>query len=324
MTFFNKKEDVMVIELTPHGRHLLSKGEMKPQYYTFLDDDILYDSEAAGFSENNTQSKVRILTDTPSLKPQTTYTGVESKYFDQITTEDDNVFLNRIGTSRQNSKNANGWEIVTILGEITSSSTFVSSSLGTGKIIGTTSPLYNIPQIECELNHTLSLGIIGQDAYDSDDYRSSEIAEDNTFVKLSNERFIFYILEKNGFLYKDSLSVESYIYDYDEARFEDLHFLDGIQNIKNDILLDERDGIELEGEEGTLDDDTMVETYFNVMTDRAIPDAELCKGIQKLKDKNIYLGLKINCDPSEFSEINIYQTEVSEADIEDCEDFEGD
>ena len=103
-----------------------------------------------------------------------------------------------------------------------------------------------------------------------------------------------------------------------------MHFLDGIQNIKNDILLDERDGIELEGEEGTLDDDTMVETYFNVMTDRAIPDAELCKGIQKLKDKNIYLGLKINCDPSEFSEINIYQTEVSEADIEDCEDFEGD
>ena len=79
MTFFNKKEDVIKIELTPHGRQLLMKGELKPEYYAFFDDDILYDTQAGGFSENNTQTKVRILTDTPSLKPQTTLTGVESK-----------------------------------------------------------------------------------------------------------------------------------------------------------------------------------------------------------------------------------------------------
>ena len=57
MTFFNKDEDVMKIELTPHGRKLLSHGKLKPFYYAFYDDDILYDSDRAGFSETNADSK---------------------------------------------------------------------------------------------------------------------------------------------------------------------------------------------------------------------------------------------------------------------------
>jgi hypothetical protein len=72
MTFFNKKEDVLKIELTPHGRKLLSMGKMKPMFYSFLDDDVLYDVSKGGASENNTQTKARILTDTPYMKPQTT------------------------------------------------------------------------------------------------------------------------------------------------------------------------------------------------------------------------------------------------------------
>ena len=43
MGFFDKKEDVMEIELTPHGRYLLSQGKLMPAFYAFLDDDILYD-----------------------------------------------------------------------------------------------------------------------------------------------------------------------------------------------------------------------------------------------------------------------------------------
>ena len=33
MTFFNKKTDVIDIELTPYGRYLLSIGKLKPKYY---------------------------------------------------------------------------------------------------------------------------------------------------------------------------------------------------------------------------------------------------------------------------------------------------
>ena len=178
MTFFNKKEDVIKIELTPHGRQLLMKGELKPEYYAFFDDDILYDTQAGGFSENNTQTKVRILTDTPSLKPQTTLTGVESKYYDQNTTEDDNVLINPIGTNKPSSKKANGWEATALLGEFSSSTSYISSS---------TSPLYNVPQVECELNFTMSLAHLSRDSYISMDYESSEVAQDDTFLKLEKE-----------------------------------------------------------------------------------------------------------------------------------------
>ncbi len=43
MTFFNKKEEVIEIELTQYGKYLLSKGKFRPVFYAFSDDEILYD-----------------------------------------------------------------------------------------------------------------------------------------------------------------------------------------------------------------------------------------------------------------------------------------
>ena len=39
MSFFNKKEEVYHIELTPYGRYLLSIGKLKPHHYRFFDDE---------------------------------------------------------------------------------------------------------------------------------------------------------------------------------------------------------------------------------------------------------------------------------------------
>ena len=44
MGLFDKKEDVLDIQLTQHGKYLVSKGKFKPTYYAFFDDDIVYDS----------------------------------------------------------------------------------------------------------------------------------------------------------------------------------------------------------------------------------------------------------------------------------------
>ena len=41
--FLDKKEQVYDLELTSYGRYLLSIGTFKPTYYTFLDDNIVYD-----------------------------------------------------------------------------------------------------------------------------------------------------------------------------------------------------------------------------------------------------------------------------------------
>ena len=50
MTFLDKKEQVLDIQLTQYGKYLLSKGKLKPVYYSFFDDDVLYDSTYAGIT----------------------------------------------------------------------------------------------------------------------------------------------------------------------------------------------------------------------------------------------------------------------------------
>jgi len=60
MTFFNKKEDVIEIQLTQYGKHLLSLGKFKPSQYAFFDADILYDSLYADISEAQSDTELRI------------------------------------------------------------------------------------------------------------------------------------------------------------------------------------------------------------------------------------------------------------------------
>ena len=51
-TYFNKKEEVINLELTQYGKYLLSKGKLRPVYYSFFDDDVLYDGSHGGIAEN--------------------------------------------------------------------------------------------------------------------------------------------------------------------------------------------------------------------------------------------------------------------------------
>ena len=90
MEFFNKKEDVLDIQLTEYGKSLMAKGKLKPVYYAFFDDDILYDASGTGLVENQNAIEPRIQDDTPSLKVITTSTSDENRV---------NEFLNNLETA---------------------------------------------------------------------------------------------------------------------------------------------------------------------------------------------------------------------------------
>jgi hypothetical protein len=81
MSFFDKKQEVIDIKLTQFGKGLLARGFFKPVYYRFFDDDILYNSECAGFTEAQNRSEERIF-ETQKLKTQHLTVGVETS-FDQ-------------------------------------------------------------------------------------------------------------------------------------------------------------------------------------------------------------------------------------------------
>ena len=83
MSFFNKKEEVLDVQLTQLGKYLLSKGTFKPMYYAFSDDEVLYSTKFAanggGKQELKKESSERIQKNTQRLKALYNWEGVETK-----------------------------------------------------------------------------------------------------------------------------------------------------------------------------------------------------------------------------------------------------
>ncbi len=80
MEFFNRKEDVLEVELTQYGKYLLSVGKFRPSYYAFFDDDIIYDRRYQGLPPSDSQEETspteiqkdsqKRIQETPRIKSQ--------------------------------------------------------------------------------------------------------------------------------------------------------------------------------------------------------------------------------------------------------------
>ncbi len=90
--FFNQKEEVLQVELTPYGKDKLSQGTFYPKYYAFYDSDILYDGKHAGVTETQNQIVPRIKDNTASLKTWAKFTGSTSPVVSLNSTTDMNQF----------------------------------------------------------------------------------------------------------------------------------------------------------------------------------------------------------------------------------------
>lgn len=181
MSFFNKKEDVLEIELTQFGKKLLSEGSFDPYYYAFYDDDIIYDNQYAGMTNETGSNQSAIETrikDVPRTKVQHVYTGIEtevkknnmlirtgelidegralfvgkqnpnSKMF-EIKNDRNFSSYNCLGNSSLSSENIPSWQVSMYKGEISNSSpTLTSSADATPK---------KIPQLEITLDYIISI-----------------------------------------------------------------------------------------------------------------------------------------------------------------------
>jgi len=186
MQFFDDKQEVMDVIITPFGKHLMSLGRFNPEFYAFFDDDILYDSEWAGISsevQNNIEG--RIQQETPRIKQPSVYTGVESSVNTQNTIIRDSIDLSTLdantyviqdttnekiynqealqqygdrfeflstplGRSAQSSKNLPAWGLSMLRGEISSSQSYYETSDLT----------QSIPQINVDLNYKVYVNTI--------------------------------------------------------------------------------------------------------------------------------------------------------------------
>ena len=80
MIFFDKKQEVMDIQLTQFGKDLLARGFFRPVYYQFFDDDIIYNIDKADNKESQNSAQTRILEKTPKLKTQHISYSVEENF----------------------------------------------------------------------------------------------------------------------------------------------------------------------------------------------------------------------------------------------------
>lgn len=71
--FFDQKQEVIQIELTPYGRQLLSEGKFSPSYYAFYDTNVLYDGAFGDVSETQNEIVDRIKDSTPRSRPITKF-----------------------------------------------------------------------------------------------------------------------------------------------------------------------------------------------------------------------------------------------------------
>ena len=87
MEFFDKKQDVIDLQLTGYGKQLLSRGLFKPAYYAFSDDEVIYDARwVSGSNGDGQQSDIetRIQEETPRLKTQYRKVGAEKAVFNSF------------------------------------------------------------------------------------------------------------------------------------------------------------------------------------------------------------------------------------------------
>ncbi len=162
MEFFNKKEEVIDLQLTQYGKFLLSMGKLKPVYYAFHDENIVYDSNYAGFSETQNETHPRIQEETPNTKIIHNFHSIEddmvraveiqnsgnpelAQQMLQQTAEKSQVLTNPLANSDIGTDKIPSWNLSLLSGQILTGSTTSTLTLSSSATV------LNIPQIEVEM-----------------------------------------------------------------------------------------------------------------------------------------------------------------------------
>ena len=327
MTFFNKKEDVLEVELTQFGKQLLSKGDFEPYYYAFYDDDIIYDNQYAGLTNetgsNQNEIEVRIK-DVPRTRTQYVYTGIETEIqknnmlirSGEIINQGKAVFVgkkepslkefevkndrnfasyNSLGNSSLNSNNIPSWNVTMYKGEISNAVGALTSSA--------TAVPKRIPQIDIALNYTISIQTTEETEAgkikDKNINANNQAALDqlSSIERARNDYTIDILDFPDGTSIKVAqkqilLKIEEENVDFRNDNFEievfELTSSVDVANNKVDVMMPMYFQ-KNKNRPMEVGDTTYVEYFFDINVDTEIPERDICPVIQdERKEGNIY------------------------------------
>ena len=348
MKFFNPKEEVLDIKMTQYGRHLLSKGEWKPTFYAFFDDNVLYDPLYGDESstDNKNVAEKRIQDETPLLKTQHTFTGRDEYLFDGANDIVDrtrlsiyeklNVMPMSLGTSDYESTKTPAFRAQFLAGEIKGLEfNLTGSSRTVSGVTSTAHQLQKIPQLEFDIEYKIQ--VIDPEFPNGEAVQfevDPALTPGNTYVDgkqvvVGPEQIIFTLEELNAPFDFKSYDIEVFEITDDfgasgEQILNPLNFIKPLEMVENNILLDKREAEIKAGRVGGTApeiDPTFVRYFFDINVDDEISETILCKSVNQLKSKgkSLYTDIEINCpDLSIPVRQNIYGSDALD---EDCSDY---
>ena len=300
MKFFNKKEEVIDLKLTQFGRHMLSKGKLKPAFYSFHDDNILYDTEKAGFSETQNESEARIV-ETPTLHHQISISSLEKEFNNsyekmlelqggegpqiiEASSKDQNYYIEDIqrtaekhhflstmlGTSDLNSEYAPAWSVNFLNGTISGSNETLSVVEKTGG-----NNLQHVPQIESVLRVEVEGIDLGDEDLDLEEVEDGFL-NSNISITSADEQlyFLLKITENNGLFQKENFDIE--FFEIEEEK-QNGTTIETLRQLKFSATADPETGMDFIDEVIPDEDQAHVEYYLDVLVDNEIGDDILCK-----------------------------------------------
>ncbi len=333
--FLDKKQQVYDFKLTSYGKHMLSEGTLRPIYYAFFDDNIIYDGTYVNITETQNNIINRIKNETQYLEGQILFEEIEKVteathddtgyiYTDSdgytsrnitffntqtptknIPRKDIFRFDQMIGDAflEGNTQNIPAWKVVALQGQISSSQNNIpSGTLGTKFDI-------QIPQINIELNYNLKIGSTKElqftrpDLFNvENDFANLIILDDERYLSLERDDLLIYAEELNTILLNNNFEVEVFEITGSQEGLEDiLHRKDFVKDFKalngSNITENYLNNLDNPYVEPNTNN---VEYYFSIQTDHMINKQAACKGMEIFNKDSYYIDIDFECEESDI------------------------
>ena len=342
---YDNKEQVIDFEFTQHGKRLLARGQLKPVFYSFSDDDIVYDSEYMGSPEGPSIAHNRITAETPKTISVPNKHGIETSirklvaenqgeseiFIDLFQDESERTYdqISSLGTSDLSNQYAPSWHVTMLAGEISGSDLVISGSAANIRIpqINLRSPLYEVSLVEGLAEEVQEeLEFLGVEPGVVSDYK---LFGDGTLLEVVPYELLIEVDESNTAFKDSNFDIEIFTVEYQDVTvvsdsstlteqkeiLRPLYFTEQPQKF-GDIYVEEDVDMEFMLQNFKENE---VGFYFDLEVDDEIPKEIVCKYVPKDKRRGIY-GKYVGCEGPRAIVVGegLYDSDVDI--LDDCDD----
>ena len=330
MTFFNKKTEVMQIEMTPYGRYLYSIGKFKPHSYEFVDEDILY--RASGSVEAQEAAHTRIISETPKLKINRAFQDeapqvespptIDTQRFMRKTMNQKQNGLFALGRSSYSSERSPAFQVTMLQGGISGSQATFETNI-TEPTSEDKGGVLAIPQVDIDFNFRATLKNTLNENIIDDEIIRSKIFDDGTYAQINYTDPIIHLKEFNSFYEKENFEIEVFEVGT-QGQLLPLKMVKKTSAIVNGFLVDDDESLNREPFFGSFFEEnqetpTVVEYFFTIDVDEDIAPEVLCQAVDRLEINSQFLDEDLICPDQRTDRFDIYATRVGPEDLEDCD-----